>query len=58
MWQHLCKVQFFTLAAVSIVILPSLVNTTDGPSCTLSSHCTHGPSTVAGVEDTASFLKE
>lgn len=43
---------------MSIFILPALVNATNGPSCNLSSHCAHGPSPRAGVEDTEPlFLK-
>lgn len=43
---------------MSIFILPALVNATNGPSCYLSSHCAHGPSPRAGVEDTEPlFLK-
>lgn len=36
---------------MTIVILPALVTATNGPSYNLSSHCAHGPSTRAGVED-------
>lgn len=48
---HLWEVQLLSVAAVSIAILSSLVTTTNGPSCDLSSHCTQALSTGAGVED-------
>lgn len=47
----LWKVQFFTFAAVSIFIVYGFINSTSGPSCSLSRFFTC-PSTVAGVEDT------